>query len=216
MMTLTPHSASAKHFSLFLFLVGKIKFDWREEKKRYLKYALPEIIWCIYIMVPARYLLAIWCLMIYRISLLNNILFYHGLCVLGCLKYICSSLLRQIIFVLTNITVRQIALVFSFIQWYIYSRLRVFTINAIFPLFSNLRFTLLLLAFFVSLSLCSSHRIRILYKCRAYNSKCLFLFSQFVRVFFFLFKYFPCSHFFIWCRCKHFIYFNRIFNFGCD
>lgn len=105
---------------------------------------------------------------------------------------------------------------FSFIQWYIYSRLRVFTINAIFPLFSNLRFTLLLLACFVSLSLCSSHRIRISYKCRAYNSKCLFLFSQFVRVFFFLFKYFPCSHFFIWCRCKHFIYFNRTFNFGCD
>lgn len=222
MMTLTPHSASAKLFSFVFVFSRKDKIRLKRRKnKRYLKYALPEIIWCICIMVPARYLLAIWCLMIYRISLLNNILFYHGLCVLGCLKYICSSLLQQIIFVLTNITVRQIALVFSFIQWYIYSRLRVFTINAIFPLFSNLRFTLLLLAFlflclFVSLSLCSSHRIRISYKCRAYDSKCLFFFSQFVRVFFLLFKYFPCSHFFIWCRCKHFIYCNRTFNFGCD
>lgn len=148
MMTLTPHSASAKLFSFVFVFSRKDKIRLKRRKnKRYLKYALPEIIWCICIMVPARYLLAIWCLMIYRISLLNNILFYHGLCVLGCLKYICSSLLRQIIFVLTNITVRQIALVFSFIQWYIYSRLRVFTINAIFPLFSNLRFTLLLLAF---------------------------------------------------------------------
>lgn len=108
MMTLTPHSASAKLFSFVFVFSRKDKIRLKRRKnKRYLKYALPEIIWCICIMVPARYLLAIRCLMIYRISLLNNILFYHGLCVLGCLKYICSSLLRQIIFVLTNITVRQ-------------------------------------------------------------------------------------------------------------
>lgn len=144
-------------------------------------------------MVPARYPLAIWCLMIYRISLLNNILFYHGLCVLGCLKYICSSLLRQIIFVLTNITVRQIALVFFFIQWYIYSRLRVFTINAIFPLFSNLRFTLLLLAFlFLCLFVPLTVYVDRISVERIILSVCFF---QFVRVFFFLSNIFRVHHF---------------------